>query len=566
MGRFIISTRKNGDYQFNLQARNGQIILASEGYTTKSACENGIQSVIKNGIIEERFDKRISSNGKYYFNLKAGNGQVIGSSEMYESSLARDNGIQAVIKNLLNSNIIDVSNEHPSNYLPSVKDIGSINLEFQQDLKINRIQINKIGPFNELNIFFETPPNNNSASVYIFTGQNGTGKTTLLQLLSCCVPHYDKMLLKKFWSKNVNTSNFLINFSDAIKTKYDSQYFEHLLEKGSIAVKDNKLISTLHPQIKNYLETSDYGLHNVAFFAYSGYRKLSDSNVDSLGSINSSPFENALDFDKSTNAKTFVNWLANLMTKIALATVKRSDTDRDRANEYRLVLSYIEKSISDITDQKIEFELLEDPIKIIIILDGIQLEFDQLPDGLKSIISWVGDLIMRLDRIKWIKNKPIIEQHFILFLDEIEVHLHPAWQRKILPVLQNLFINAQIFVSTHSPFVVGSVDGAWVYRFVKKDNESILDGMPVLSEDSYSYDYILSEIFGVKERFGLEVEKKLDEFLEIKNKILNNLDYDHDRLKILLEDLQNQSIEVQNIIGMEMRQLNRLTDQRFVDL
>lgn len=48
MGKFIISTRKNGEFQFNLKAGNGQTILASEGYSTKGACENGVESVRKN--------------------------------------------------------------------------------------------------------------------------------------------------------------------------------------------------------------------------------------------------------------------------------------------------------------------------------------------------------------------------------------------------------------------------------------------------------------------------------------------------------------------------------------
>ncbi|MBK7937436.1 MAG: ATP-binding protein [Lewinellaceae bacterium] len=52
---------------------------------------------------------------------------------------------------------------------------------------------------------------------------------------------------------------------------------------------------------------------------------------------------------------------------------------------------------------------------------------------------------------KWENDTPVFERNFILFLDEIEVHLHPAWQRKILPAVQKLFPNAQIFISTHSP-------------------------------------------------------------------------------------------------------------------
>ncbi len=107
MGKFVITTRKNGEYQFNLKATNGQVILASEGYTTKAACENGIESVKKNAQDDGRFDRKESSNGKYYFNLKAGNGQIIGSSEMYETVASRDNGIESVKKNAPEATVAD---------------------------------------------------------------------------------------------------------------------------------------------------------------------------------------------------------------------------------------------------------------------------------------------------------------------------------------------------------------------------------------------------------------------------------------------------------------------------
>ncbi|HSD15305.1 MAG TPA: YegP family protein [Flavobacterium sp.] len=99
MGSFLITKRANGEFQFVLKAGNGQVILASEGYTTKAACENGIESVKKNSQDDGRFDRLESKNGKPYFNLKASNGQIIGSSEMYESVAARENGIESVMKN-----------------------------------------------------------------------------------------------------------------------------------------------------------------------------------------------------------------------------------------------------------------------------------------------------------------------------------------------------------------------------------------------------------------------------------------------------------------------------------
>lgn len=99
MGKFVITKRTNGEFQFNLKAGNGQTILTSEGYTTKAACTNGIESVKTNSQDDGRFDRKESTNGKPYFNLKASNGQIIGSSEMYESVSARENGIESVKKN-----------------------------------------------------------------------------------------------------------------------------------------------------------------------------------------------------------------------------------------------------------------------------------------------------------------------------------------------------------------------------------------------------------------------------------------------------------------------------------
>ena len=111
MGKFIISLRKNGEHQFNLKAGNGQVVLTSEGYSSLSACENGIQSVIKNAPDDAKFERKESSNGKFYFNLKAGNGQIIGTSEMYERVDSRENGIDSVKRNAVGAEIFDETNQ-----------------------------------------------------------------------------------------------------------------------------------------------------------------------------------------------------------------------------------------------------------------------------------------------------------------------------------------------------------------------------------------------------------------------------------------------------------------------
>lgn len=99
MGKFVIKTGNNGDFYFNLKAGNGQIILASQGYSSKSGCDNGIESVRKNSSDDSCFERNTSKDGQFYFNLKSTNGQVIGKSEMYSTEAAMENGIESVGKN-----------------------------------------------------------------------------------------------------------------------------------------------------------------------------------------------------------------------------------------------------------------------------------------------------------------------------------------------------------------------------------------------------------------------------------------------------------------------------------
>ena len=98
-GKFELKTAKNGKFHFNLKAGNGQIILSSEMYDTKAAAENGIASVKKNSTDDGRYERKTSAKGEPYFALKASNGQQIGKSEMYSSASSMENGIKSVKAN-----------------------------------------------------------------------------------------------------------------------------------------------------------------------------------------------------------------------------------------------------------------------------------------------------------------------------------------------------------------------------------------------------------------------------------------------------------------------------------
>ena len=109
MGKFEIKKDKAGKLRFNLKAGNGQIIISSQAYESKASCNNGIESVRKNSKDDARFERNIAKDDSPYFNLKSTNGQVIGTSEMYSSASAMENGIESVKKNAPDAEIEDNS-------------------------------------------------------------------------------------------------------------------------------------------------------------------------------------------------------------------------------------------------------------------------------------------------------------------------------------------------------------------------------------------------------------------------------------------------------------------------
>lgn len=108
MGKFEIKKDKAGEFRFNLKARNGQVILSSEGYKAKPSCMNGIESVRKNSQSDELFERKKTATG-HRFNLKSTNGQIIGTSEVYTTINAMENGITSVKKNAPDAGIEDNS-------------------------------------------------------------------------------------------------------------------------------------------------------------------------------------------------------------------------------------------------------------------------------------------------------------------------------------------------------------------------------------------------------------------------------------------------------------------------
>ncbi len=106
--KFEIKDGSGKSFRFNLKAGNGQVILTSESYKSKAACENGIASVKKNCMADNCFERKIAKSNQPYFNLKSTNGQIIGTSQMYHSKAAMEKGIASVQRNASDCQVVDI--------------------------------------------------------------------------------------------------------------------------------------------------------------------------------------------------------------------------------------------------------------------------------------------------------------------------------------------------------------------------------------------------------------------------------------------------------------------------
>jgi uncharacterized protein len=106
-GKFEIKTGKTGKVRFNLKASNGQVVLTSEAYESVSSAKKGITSVKKNAGNDKRFERKTAKDGSAYFVMKAANGEPLGKSEMYKTVKSMENGIASVGKNAPDAPIAD---------------------------------------------------------------------------------------------------------------------------------------------------------------------------------------------------------------------------------------------------------------------------------------------------------------------------------------------------------------------------------------------------------------------------------------------------------------------------
>lgn len=190
-------------------------------------------------------------------------------------------------------------------------------------------------------------------------------------------------------------------------------------------------------------------------------------------------------------------------------------------------LNLVRKAIISILPDYTDLKVRRSRMQIVLKKQDHQLILNQLSDGEKNLLVMVADIALRLAIANPDPTKNALEGEGIILIDEIELHLHPQWQRDIIPRLTSTFPNCQFIVTTHSPQVLSNV---------KKENVFIVEDFQVYPADAYTFgrdsNSILSELMGVTER-PVEIQNKLTECLYKID------DGQIEEAKILLHELSN---------------------------
>lgn len=443
-------------------------------------------------------------------------------------------------------------------------------------MKIRKLQLKNIGVFDDETIEFQPCLAKDKAEIHILTGENGSGKSTILMALASGFDTFDKHRELDITPRGLSNNLHKRFRFDSEITKFEINTDLEFVKLKVLGDKYYKLATceALSLQTTDYewWANSIYGLSdnnrkklNFRVFAFSGYRQIQSERIEAIKEPKEfNPLSQSLEFVKDynqSNELTINQLIGNNISKSAI----EKGRNENKSIKFASVIKSIEKAISEITGWKVEFDLETEPTNLITKVNGYELDFDVLPDGLRSLISWIADLLGRVDLLKWQDDLPIFEKNLILLLDEIEVHLHPAWQRKVLPVVQKLFKNAQIFVSTHSPFVVNSVDDAWIYKLKLENGKAKVESVE-RSEDARSYRYVLRNTFDIENEFGVEIEKRLEDFYKERDSLLagnGNSKKAKAELKKIAKELSKQSKELKSKIDFELFQLSEVTGEDF---
>jgi predicted ATP-binding protein involved in virulence len=364
-------------------------------------------------------------------------------------------------------------------------------------MRVKRLQMQSFRGIGDLTLNFdETEPT-------VFIGINGVGKSSILDCLAILLSRFSSAIQHSTASGRLFTEEDIKNDKNEthneIITDFESQSFTWSLtkvKKGRMKDTSTHLseINKIAENIKHKSSSSlseEYNLPVIIY--YSTNRAVLDIPLKirkqhSFEQIDT--YENALS-GTGSEFRIFFEWFRKQEDLENELRLENNPDYRDKQ------LEAVRQAISSLIPNFTKLRVRRSPLRMTLQKDGEELIVNQLSDGEKCLLAMVGDLARRLAIANPGLKNPLYGFGVVL-IDEIELHLHPKWQREIIPALTRTFPNCQFIVTTHSPQVIGEIKPQGIYILDKTDT-GIIAKRP---ESSYGRDsnQILEDLMDVPER------------------------------------------------------------------
>lgn len=368
---------------------------------------------------------------------------------------------------------------------------------------IKKIHINNLFHLRNIDI----PIANEKAPHLIITGKNGSGKTVLL--------------------------NAIADFLDNIKDN-TTLGIRNLGEKLDIFIEHQHIeITEINLDILNATEliySYQKGDFIMAFYEAARKVKMDEPrNPTKPVLANHAPI-------RKTSTDQFLNFLSDLKIQEALARNENQIKDADEINKWFVDFTGILHKIFQDNDLRLKFNYKDYSFHIL--SHGKEFKFTELSDGYAAILDIVVDLILKMQSKNSLTRA--YKKKGIVLIDEVETHLHLEMQKMIMPILTKVFPNIQFIVTTHSPFVLNSLENAVAYDL---EHQEVISDLP-----QYSYEALAEGYFGVSSESSymkMQLEK-LANLLQ-KGKLTDSDKYE---IRLLIADLDKVPESVSpNIVG-----------------
>lgn len=368
---------------------------------------------------------------------------------------------------------------------------------------IKKIHINNLFHLRNIDI----PIANEKAPHLIITGKNGSGKTVLLNAMA----------------------NFLDNISDntILGVRKVGEKLDISIEHQQIDMTEINLDFLNAPELIYSYQNGDF---IMAFYEAARKVKMFEpKNPTKPVLVNRVPI-------RITSTDQFLNFLSDLKIQEALARNENQIKDADEINKWFIDFTEILRQIFQDNDLRLKFNYKDYSFRIL--SHGKEFKFTELSDGYAAILDIVVDLILKMQSKNSLTRA--YKKKGIVLIDEVETHLHLEMQKMIMPILTKVFPNIQFIVTTHSPFVLNSLENAVAYDL---EHQEVISDLP-----QYSYEALAEGYFGVSSESSymkMQLEK-LENLLQ-KGKLTDSDKYE---IRLLIADLDKVPESVlPNIVG-----------------